>query len=373
MADVRDSRLSLAQKLLQRSIWRDVSTVAQGGCLASPLVVELDPTTCCDSACPECISGRLLNRGRFSAERLAELAHELVEAGVRAVILIGGGEPLLHAGTQRVLEILGRAGLSLGVTTNGTRIAHHFEALAEYATWTRVSVDAGSRAVYETFRPHRSGENLFDRIIDDMRRLAEHKKGALGYSFLLMRRPGNGSRPPETNAGDLLRAGRLAKEIGCDYFEIKPAYDLDHFLLPQPEDWVAAVDEQVRALEELQDESYSVLAPTTLSVILSRGATEEPKAYDRCLISELRTLITSDGAFICPYFRGDTSRRYGDPVTTPFSELWRGDARRRVMAATRPGRHCRFHCIRHASNELLYGIGRGELQAVPREDFDLFL
>jgi hypothetical protein len=86
-------RLDLVSKLYQPSVWPKVLDVAGGSRSSSPVVVDLDPTTFCDLACPECISGKLLNQGRFTPERLKSLADELVRMAVQAVILIGGVSP----------------------------------------------------------------------------------------------------------------------------------------------------------------------------------------------------------------------------------------------------------------------------------------
>ncbi|SDE02013.1 Radical SAM superfamily protein, partial [Actinokineospora iranica] len=135
-------RMNLPAKLYQPRIFPTALEVARGRRSRNPVVVDLDPTTFCDLACPECISGRLLNQGRFTSERLLALAGELVELGVAAVILIGGGEPLAHRGTQAVIRTLGGAGVAVGVVTNGTMIDHNLDVLAEHTSWVRVSVDA---------------------------------------------------------------------------------------------------------------------------------------------------------------------------------------------------------------------------------------
>ena len=60
-------------------------------------MVELDPTSVCDLACPGCINEDVVNKtNSFSNERLIELGKEFIENGIKAVILIGGGEPLAH-------------------------------------------------------------------------------------------------------------------------------------------------------------------------------------------------------------------------------------------------------------------------------------
>lgn len=182
-------RLDLLSKLYQPSVLPSAMAVGRGERLPGPLVVDLDPTTFCDLACPECISGKFLNRGRFTKERLIQLVGEFASSGVRAVVLIGGGEPLAHPGTKDVIALLGAHGIHVGVVTNGTLIDRHLDELAQHTKWVRVSVDAGTSETYQVFRPNRAGRSVFQHVIDNMRSFATRKTGALGYSFLLMSRP----------------------------------------------------------------------------------------------------------------------------------------------------------------------------------------
>jgi hypothetical protein len=261
-------RLDLEGKLFQASLWPAVSAAARGEGLRAPLVVELDPTSFCDMACPECISIDLLNQTRFPRHRLLSLASEFVERGVRAVILIGGGEPLLHNAIGDVIRVLGEAGVAVGLTTNGTMIHRHLDAIARFVSWTRVSVDAGTAECLERFRPHRSGRNVFERVIGNMRQLAEVKTGSLGYSFLLVARTGADGTVVESNFADVATAGVLARDIGCDYFEVKPAYDLGHFLVAQPPALGQLLADQLGRVRELASDGFEVIAPRTLGAVM---------------------------------------------------------------------------------------------------------
>jgi Radical SAM superfamily len=368
-SDLEDPRLDLVSKLYQRSLWPSIKRVADGGTLPAPLVVDLDPTTFCDLACPECISGQLLNKGRFTDDRLEELARELVTAGVRAVILIGGGEPLAHPGTKRALEVLGPAGLGIGLVTNGTQLHRHAELLAEHASWVRVSMDAATSPTYQQFRPDRRGRSRFDDVVANMRNLAPKMKGDLGYSFLLMTREDGEGNTIASNYGEVEAAGRLAKDIGCRYFEVKAMFDMDHFVIARSADLVDELDSQVAALRSLEGPGFSVVASSTVAALRSGDPHAQTKSYRRCNVAELRTLLTPNGAFICPYHRGNPEARLGDPVTQPFAELWENADR----GAVDPSRDCRFHCARHGQNLEIEGIGTGKVDGLPGDDFDLFI
>jgi MoaA/NifB/PqqE/SkfB family radical SAM enzyme len=347
--------------------------VARGEALQAPLVVELDLTSFCDLACPECVSGPLLQQGRFSTDRILALTDEMISAGVRAVILIGGGEPLMHPAAGDVIAKLGAARVSVGLTTNGTQIHRYLREIADYVSWTRVSVDAATGPTYERFRPHRGGRSVFESVLANMHDLAVRKQGQLGYSYLVITRRMKGGSWV-SNVHEIAEAARLAKTVGCDYFEVKPEYDLAHFLQDQPVAVRNGLRRQLAEIQTLADANFAVLWPAHLATTLSGGQRVQPKHYDRCPVAELRTLVTPHGAFICPYHRGRSKARYGDPHTSSFTDMWDSDRREVVMRTVRPSLDCRFHCIRHESNRRIISIAEDvgtEIEEI--DDYDLFL
>lgn len=369
----KGSRLDLVTKLQQRSLGSAVERVRQGKSLSAPVVVELDVTTFCDLACPECISGSLLNQGRFSNEGLIELASEMGEIGVRAVILIGGGEPLLHPIIEEVIEILSENSIAVGLTTNGTQIRRYLDVIADNVQWTRVSIDAASAETYNIFRPQRGGRrDTFYEVISNVEALASAKSGALGYSYLLMARlEAGGADIAHHNFGEVAAAARLAQEMGCDYIEFKPEYDLAHQLVAKPEALRALLDEELDRAKAQESAGFEVVAPAHLWRVLNDEPLKQPKSYRHCPTTDLRTLLTPSGAYVCPYHRGNAAARYGDPTKVTLRQLWRSDERERVGAQIDPSRDCGFNCIRHESNLwLLDGEGH---QAGDTDDYDIFI
>ncbi len=366
------AQLHLARKLLQESVVERLREVGETGRSSAPWVVELDPTTACNLACPDCISGSLLNQGGFTRERLREITKEIVEAGVRAVILIGGGEPLAHPETRWVIDYLGDHDVHVGVTTNGILINRHLKVLAEKTRWVRISMDAATPETFQYFRPSPTGRSMFGRIVDNMRTLAEVKRGKLGYSFLLLSDVAEDGTVKRSNLHEVYQGALVAKEAGCDYFEVKPSYDMGHFLIKQPERELAEARRQIAAIKELETENFRILAPVNLQHVLDNKPMVEPKDYKRCVVSEMRTLVAPSGAYVCPYFRGCGDKNIGDPNTQSFAEIWHGQQRAAIMDQTDPSRDCRFHCIRHRSNLLMEEILDGaEVDTVA--DFDRFI
>jgi len=367
-----DEELDLNSKLLQRSVKVRVAELIEKGRTSAPLVVELDLTTACNLVCPDCISIDVLNKGAFSAERLSKLTGEISSSGVRAVILIGGGEPLAHPSASQVIDDLAEKGIQVGVTTNGTLIDRHFHSLAKNTAWVRVSVDAATPETFQYFRPSANRVSKFNSIIKQMKNLSEVKSGRLGYSFLILTDFDENGAARRSNMSEILDAGILAKEIGCDYFEVKPSYDFSHFLMEQPEELREHAKTQIEQLMAIQDNQFRVLIPTTLFHVLNNEPLVQPKHYTSCEISELRTLVTPLGVYVCPYFRGRSEKKIGDVRHQSFNEMWSDRQRTEVMESVNPSKDCSFHCIRHQSNISIQNANFDNFEDT-MEDRDFFI
>jgi len=364
--------LSLENKLRQRSVRDRVDQVLEGQ-TPGPWVVELDPTTACNLACHDCISANLLNQGGFDRERIRDLAQEFIDIGVRAVVLIGGGEPMAHPAFGTIVDMFHDAGLHLGLTSNGTLVHKHLERLAEKFKWVRISVDAGTNETFREFRPTATGASLFTRVIDNMRALAPIRTGKLGYSFLVLSKTDAEGNEVVSNVGDIEAAAHLAKDIGCDYFEVKPSFDMMHFLQTHAQSVNDVVRQQMERIAHLQSETFRMISPYTLHEAL-QGHDVQAKPYTRCLTARLRTVVSPSGVYVCPYHRGNADLRIGDAKTTSFQDIWNGEQRRETMAKLDPSTHCGFHCIRHRGNMLLeQWAAKGPNGRDSVDDYDLFI
>jgi MoaA/NifB/PqqE/SkfB family radical SAM enzyme len=320
----------------------------------SPLIVELDPTAVCDLACPGCISEDIIaTNNSFSYDRLIQLAIELKESGVKGVVLIGGGEPLAHPASKEIIEYFGKNDISVGITTNGTFIDRCINEIANYSSWTRVSMDAATDKIFQKLRPTKSGGSKFEHIIANMKKLAKIKKGKLGYSFLI--RSEVEGDDIVSNIHEIYDAAVLAKDIGCDYFEVKPSYNyknnVAHSLVQHSQDRIEQMKEQILRLNDLVDDNFSITKAITLDESLGGVKNKQIKTYKTCPATELRTLITPGGVYVCPYWRGKKSFCVGDVKNTNFSVMWNAKQRKDIQKWLNPSVHCaNLHCLRHETN-----------------------
>ena len=353
--------LNLEKKIFQKDVIERLKTNKKEN--TKPWVIELDPTTACNLACHGCISANLLNQGGFKRERLRQLAKEFNEMGVKAVVLIGGGEPMAHPEFGNIIDYFYENDIHVGVTSNGTLINKYLEQLAYKTKWVRISVDAGSEEMFQKYRPHISGKSQFNKVIEGMREISKIRKTKLGYSFLVLEKKDSDRRPiseggnyVETNATDIFKAAQLAKDIGCDYFEVKPSFDPFHFL-NDTSNLNNIIHSQLDMCETLQDKNFTIISPYTLKRTLE-GENTQKKEYSRCLTAEMRTVLSPSGAYVCPYHRGNTNLKIGDPTLETLNEIWHGKQRKEVMEKLDPRKHCEFHCIRHSTNLELEKIDR---------------
>lgn len=321
---------------------------------SGPLVIELDPTAVCDLACPGCISEDLVSIGNsFSNDKLLEMGQDFIECGVKAVILIGGGEPLAHPKTGELISLLGKNDIHIGITTNGSFIHKFIEQIAEYSKWTRVSMDAASNGVFTNLRPTKGGKSKFSKIVDNMRMLAKVKKGKLGFSYLIQTEAdGPGIK---SNIHEIYDAAVLAKDIGCDYYEVKPTYqfrdDAVHKLMKHDQKLMEEAKVQIARLDDLATENFEIMKAINLEYSLNGIDVKQPKSYKKCPSTQLRTTIAPSGAFICPYWRGKDDYNIGDLNKMTFREMWNGAKRKEVMDRTNISVDCNeIHCLRHETN-----------------------
>ncbi|MBQ8903279.1 MAG: radical SAM protein [Oscillospiraceae bacterium] len=347
------------------------------GTTKGPLVVEFDTTEACNLACPGCISEDLVShRTSFSNERLMELGKEMYEIGVKAVVLIGGGEPLAHPKVGDFISYLGEHDIHVGITTNGYFIDRYMDTIAQYSKWTRISMDAATAETFDKLRPGKDGNSKFDHIVDNMRKLAKVKKGALGFSFLI-RTEADGFGI-ESNIHEIYAAAELARDIGCDYFEVKPSYSYadgqNHALVKHDPVQMKKAREQIDRLPELERPGFKIIKAINLEDSLNCVDTKQEKDYHKCIVSDFRTLITPSGVYICPYWRGKDKFRIGNAFTQSIEEIWNSEQRRKVMEFSDPCTVCDFHCLRDESNKELFRMIKSSPEEIKSvEEYDRFI
>jgi hypothetical protein len=107
-----------------------------------PIVLHVMPTEKCNLRCEFCsVAGR--GDRELAMGAIAYTIKTLHRIGLKAVIISGGGEPLLYPGINGLIAFCSAYGLEVGLITNGTLLASHLEAESlSVLTWLRISMNS---------------------------------------------------------------------------------------------------------------------------------------------------------------------------------------------------------------------------------------
>lgn len=256
--------------------WRRIK---RGKAIPPPVLVTIDPTNACNLNCVWCNAEfvREKRKNSLSKKALFEIADFLPkwgqdqncwEAGVQAICIAGGGEPLLNPAISEFIDRVDANGIETGVVTNGTMINKFVDSLSQ-AVWVGVSVDAATSDTFNKLKGLPPNSSVFDRIIDniailvDYSRMHNNKLGwkhpayGVSYKYLLYK----------DNISEIYEATKLAKEIGCKNIHFRPAGTTWDKLGTEKEiafskDEVKLFNEQIVEAMKLDDEGFGVYGVT---------------------------------------------------------------------------------------------------------------
>ena len=136
--------------------------------------------------------GRPTERSGWPVELAETLPKMMIEAGIPAIEITGGGEPTLWRGFDSLLENCQSAGLDIGVVTNASNMPDHRAKLLARCVWVRFSIDAPNEEIHQ--RIHRTTYLAFDQRIENVTKVVREKKAqgadvTIGVSYVIT--PGN--------------------------------------------------------------------------------------------------------------------------------------------------------------------------------------
>jgi hypothetical protein len=284
----------------------------------APLSINLDLTTACNYACEHCVDWEILNQGVAHDEaRLRASVEAMAAAGMRSVILIGGGEPTIHPRFVAFVGFLKDLGLQVAVVTNGSRTDRLLEIVdrLDGNDWIRLSLDAATDATFQ--RMHRPKKPVtLEAICAGIRPIKERNPAPrVGFSYVVawsgaQREAG---APIVDNVDEMPAAALLARASGFDYVSYKPflartdegAESLD---AESPSAGAAAsLDRIRRRLEEARAHAtpaFRVVESTNLRVLLDGSWKELTRQPRTCHVQAFRQVLTPLGLYHCPAHRG---------------------------------------------------------------------
>lgn len=280
-------------------------------------------------------------------KRLVEFLREAKKAGLKAVTICGSGEPLIYPEIKELLYDIHDLSLEIGIFTNGARLTSEIrKAILDTCTFVRCSVNASNSKEHEIV--HRVN-NDFEKIVNNIRSLVNEKKQrnkelpTIGTQFVFY----------EENYKSIVNATKLWKEVGVDYFEIKPLIEgegssvgITVFSASDK----GAVLEQMRLAKELESEDYQVY--TKYGQYLNTISCEGRK-YTKCYGHAIDPNLWSDGnMFICSNQEHEEDV-IGNIYESTFMEIWHGEKRKKRIERINV-KNCPRGCRCDSLNEFIW-------------------
>jgi radical SAM protein with 4Fe4S-binding SPASM domain len=287
-----------------------------------PIYMEVSPIGACNHRCIFCAVDYVGYKTRsLSQEIFTDRLTEMARLGVKSIMFAGEGEPVLWKPLPEVLDHCSSVGIDTSLTTNMVLFSgKNVDFFLRNCTWIKTSINAGSAGKYAEI--HRTKPRDFDRVLDNFRMCVARRKEkgyqcTIGAQMVLL---------PE-NVDEAYTLGSTLKEIGIDYFVIKPYSQHLKSITRKYEDIdylpFLKLKEKV---EDLNQDGFTVIFRERAM----RKLQEEGRPYDRCCATPFFwAYVMSDGCvYGCSAFMGDERFNYGNIHEKTFQDIWEGERRR---------------------------------------------
>jgi len=313
----------------------------------------------CNQRCRYCYTNK---RGRsreiLQDDILINCFTQVADAGVKAVLVQGSGEPLIHKALPKAIEVGAKRQLSIGLVTNGVLLKKSLqERILEHLFFIRFSVveNDPKRYAYLHGCSEKQWENLIDNIKSVVMLRDKHDLQLGLYATVYIYKD---------NFRDAHDIVKYYKELGIDYIVVQEA-TYTEFSPSGKEEYASAgfsekeIEEMKSRILTLGDNDFCVkirfpINDDTYFVGMSKECWR--KYY--CQGIKFYTIISSDAlVYPCWRFWGKNEYSYGSLYEKSFEEIWKGEGRRKIdkfVNNTPPnGDECSV-CNITKLNEILY-------------------
>ena len=304
-----------------------------------PVHLSIGLTNYCNHKCSWCYinwhqAGKLSDRSGYEGEkakkavnadwRLIEAIGEARQLGLKAVTIVGDGEPTMHNRFAEMLNALGDFGLDIGIFTNmSTHKPEVLDALVKRCFFIRCSIDAARPEIHAAMH----GTDDFDRVIANLRKVVELRGPSstpvIGVQYVVNHH----------NYTDLPYAAEFYRDLGVDYLTIKPAYKNE--LNPAHEDNEVTPEvafKYMRAAKAFETERYKVYAKYSQFAEALQFKTNDGRYYKKCLATPLSPYLDEDGSVeMCGNLKG-RGFTMGNINQSSFQEIWHSQQRKDCVA-----------------------------------------
>lgn len=324
------------------------------GDIFPPVYVEFGPTTFCNHACIHCYVEELIKkRTSLDDEVYMRFMEEIGDYGVKALLLAGCGEPLLHKSTPKALETAVKHGTDVALSTNGIPITDkNLPILMDNLTYLRLTINGGSKESY--VKTHRCRDEDWEIILKTMDKLAEYKTKNNSKCTLGVYTVAN-----DYNFSEIENWTKTVKEKGFEYIIIKPANPV--FGVKPNKITYEELIPFLKKAEKQASDNFTVQARHDL---FEEGYISGHR-HKQCLATPFVCVVDSDGSvYTCNWFWGNKKFKYGNLNEKTFPEIWESERakeiREKISSKNFDLSNCGA-CKQASLNEFLWKLNNGEM------------
>ena len=328
-----------------------------------PIYVEVSPVGACNHRCTFCavdyIGYQATNR--IEVDVMMRALEDMGSNGVKSIMYAGEGEPLIHKQINEIVAKTKEVGIDVSFTTNAVAMNDRFiENSLQHTSWVKVSLNGGSAKSYA--QVHQTREIDFQRVINNLKKAVEFRNKnklncTIGVQSVLL---------PE-NADEMANLGKIIRdEIGADYFVIKPFSQEPSSINRLYEDIdyrSMTLRANQKRLKALETENFKV---SYRSETMSNYHEDQENRYITCYSTPIYMayLMAEGSVYGCKDHLLDPNFCYGNINKNTFSEIWKGERRRKgieYVLNKLDVSKCRINCRMDKVNRYLFDLKEGKV------------
>ena len=283
-----------------------------------PTTIDMGIHKGCNMRCIFCYGTYQKPSNDFiSTRHLLAMAKSAGLAGVKAVAIIGDGEPTLNQGLYPFVRALTTAGVESAVATNGLLLdSRKTEILTQNCAWLRFNISAVGDKYAEIHKGVPQGS--FEHLKGVIAHAVKHKgKCTIGLQMVLI---------PEC-FDQVVPLAKLGVELGVDYVQIKQYSDAGtgmpmHFDMAEYEN----IENKLREAEGLTNEKTKIIVKWQALEDSKRITMQRKWEFERCLDLPFLFQISGNGkCYPCGYMFNKEEYCYGDITKDDLYDILHSD------------------------------------------------
>lgn len=226
-------------------------------------------------------TGKPSPESRIPLEMADTLPIQMVEAGIKAIEITGGGEPTMWPRFDDLISNLAKWDREIGLVTNGSLLNDkRIDLITKNCLWVRISMDSATPAVHK--KVHRTPNYAFETRLNNIRKIAKYKDDSLtlGISFIIN---------PD-NLEDIKAASELYSSIkGINHLRYSWMFDMQGSAGLKPE--------QIDEIKSLLDKLIIHYSRPDFRIFYEKNRIDHytaPNEFDTCYMQKFVWAIGAD-------------------------------------------------------------------------------